>query len=247
MTHIFRTISVVSLAAVAVAGFASISDSALARQAARTARAAVNYATQITRGEGGSHIIGNPAARVQVTEYVSYTCSHCAHFSEASSQPLSTRYIAPGRVKVEIRHVVRDPIDMAMAVAANCGAQSGFYRRHTALMAQQSAILGRAQALPRATFQEWSTLPMEQRLQRVANDVGISAWMRGQGLTAAQVNACLANTAVQQRLATMTNGAIAAGVEGTPSFAINGRLQPSAEVRDWPTLATALDRTIAAR
>ena len=245
MKHIFRTISALSLAAVATVGVASISDSALAQRAARTARAAVNHATHIALGEGGSHIIGNPAARVQVTEYVSYTCSHCAHFSETSSQPLTTRYVAPGRVKVEIRHLVRDPIDMAMAVAANCGPQTGFYRRHTALMGQQTAILARAQALPDATIEQWRNLPLERRLQRVADDLGISAWMRGQGLTAAQANACLGDTALQQRLMTMTNGAIAAGVAGTPSFAINGQLQPS--VHDWPTLATALDRAIATR
>lgn len=248
MKQINRAFSALMLGAFAAAGFAIVSDSALARQAVRSTRAAAtNFVNRVTIGEGGSHIQGNPAARVQVTEYVSYTCPHCAHFTETSDGLMRSQYIAPGLVKVEVRHIVRDPVDMAMTVAANCGAPSGFFRRHVALMAQQEAILNRWQALPSATTQQWLQLPMAQRLQRIAGDTGVTAWMRAQGLTAAQANACLSDTALQGRLVAMTNAGIAAGVEGTPSFAINGQLQPTSEIRGWPTLSTALDQRLAAR
>ena len=39
-----------------------------------------NWNTQVAVSPSGSHVIGNPAAATKLTEYVSYTCPHCAEF-----------------------------------------------------------------------------------------------------------------------------------------------------------------------
>lgn len=186
-------------------------------------------------------MLGNPAARVRLIEYASYTCPHCAHFSAESSAALRTRYIAPGRVAFEFRHLVRDPVDFAMAVAANCGPASGFFARSDALFAQQTAIINRVRALPEERVAQWRLAPEGQRLLRVAQDTGIDVWMRGRGLTAAQVNACLTDQALQQRLIAMTNGASQRGVNSTPSFLLNDVLQGPHE---WGELQPALDAAV---
>lgn len=197
----------------------------------------------VTVGEGGSHILGNPAAAVKVTEYISYTCPACARFSADSSSILKNSYVAGGRTSIEVRHLVRDPVDLAMAVAAHCGAPSRFFSRHEALMAEQPAILARVQALPEATRQGWATGPMEQRLARLARDAGVTAWMERRGFTAAQIDRCMADRPMQERLIAMSNAARTAGVHGTPSFAINGALLD--EVHSWAGLRPRLDAALA--
>ncbi|MEQ1725669.1 MAG: thioredoxin domain-containing protein [Sphingopyxis sp.] len=226
---------------VAAGAFALLTSvPATAWQAARS-----NFASLVTRGVGGSHILGNPAAPTRLVEYVSYTCPHCAHFTAESAALLRARYIRPGAVSVEIRHIVRDPVDMAMAAAANCGAASRFFSRHEALMAQQSAILARVQALPPATLQAWGGGEATTRLRRVADDSGVSAWMRLRGFTPLQINSCLADVSLQNRLVAMTNAGTAAGVNGTPMFALNDVLLPG--VYSWAALSPPLAAAAARR
>lgn len=205
----------------------------------------VNHAARVTRGDGGSHILGNPAAPTRLVEYVSYTCPHCAHFTSESAAPIRNTYVAPGRVSVEVRHIVRDPVDMAMSAAANCGASARFFSRHEALMAEQAAILARVRALPAATLQAWGQGAPTERLRRVADDSGVTAWMRTRGFTPAQINSCLADVSLQNRLVTMTNAGTAAGVNGTPMFSLNGRLLDG--VYGWASLSPELAAATAGR
>ena len=241
------------------AGFAALLACALMSSAtlpaapARHGRAAPTHAppaapaswvSRITIGPGGSHIIGNPAAPIRLAEWGSYTCSHCMHFAAEADPVLVRDYIATGRVSFEIRHLVRDPVDLAMAVAANCGASSGFVRRHDALMAAQPAIIARVQALPQSTTDVWNSGTPTARIAHVANDSGVTAWMRSHGLSVAQSNACLTSVGLQQQLVAMTNQAVDAGVTGTPTFAINGTIV--ADVHSWDRLRPAIDAAIAA-
>jgi protein-disulfide isomerase len=210
---------------------------------AQSGRAAPAWTAMVRTGEQGSHIMGNPAARVRLAEYVSYTCPHCAHFAAEATQTLRADYVARGTVSVEVRHVVRDPVDLAMASATNCGAPARFFARHESMMGQHEAIMERVRALPQTTLQQWGALPMAQRLRRVADDSGVTAWMRGRGFTPAQINQCLGNTALAERLIDQSNQAATVGVQGTPSFTINGTLVPNAY--SWTALRPALDAALA--
>ena len=53
---------------------------------------------------------------------------------------------------------------------------------------------------------------------------GLDAFFRARGLTPAQINACLANRAGIERLTAITRRANALGVQGTPTFLVNGRV-----------------------
>lgn len=206
--------------------------------------AAVNWLNRVAIGAGGSHVQGNPAARVRLTQYESYTCPHCAHFTAESGPALRSRFVAPGNVSVEVRHILRDPIDFAMTVAVNCGSSARFFSRHEAMMTAQSGIIARVQALAPATIERWGQVAGGQRLRRIADDSGVTAWMQGRGFTAAQINQCFADSAMHQRLLAMSNAASAAGINATPMFAINGQTQAVDSVYDWATLSTALSRAV---
>lgn len=218
---------------------------ALALAVAPPVAAQAGPAATVTAGDGGGYVLGNPAAPVKLVEYISYTCPHCATFARESGAVLNESYIRRGTVSVEIRHLVRDPVDMAMAVAANCGSPTRFASRHHALMAQQAAILGRVRALPRGKVDAWRQGTPAQRLRRVAGDAGVTGWMRTRGFTPAQIDACFADDAMHDRIVTMTNTAREGGVPGTPSFAINGALL--ANVHGWSALRPRIDAALAAQ
>ena len=75
----------------------------------------------VVLGADGSHVVGNPQAKVQLAEYISYTCPHCAKFTVEAEGALQIAYVTSGRVSVEIRHMLRDPIDLTAAMLTNCG------------------------------------------------------------------------------------------------------------------------------
>jgi len=187
----------------------------------------------------GSHVLGNPAAKVKLAEYVSYTCPHCAHFNEASEGPLKVAYVAEGKVSVEVRHLVRDPIDLAAALLANCGDQSRFFERHNAFMRSQEQWLDRVFKATPGQRQAWSTGPLPQRLRSIAAAAGFYEMMALREYSRPQVDHCLADEAMTQRLMGQTKSAIADGVQGTPSFSINGKLDDS--VHDWDGLRALID------
>ena len=54
------------------------------KPAAKPAPTTANWAATVTITADGSHLLGNPRAATRVTEFVSYTCPHCAHFTKES-------------------------------------------------------------------------------------------------------------------------------------------------------------------
>ena len=206
-------------------------------------QAASPWLSQVTRGEGGSHILGNPAAPVRVTEYVSYTCSHCKDFVEQANAALR-QHISSGRVSLEVRHLVLSAPDIGMTVAAQCGSAGRFFSRHDSLFALQPSVLERTAALSEARVAEIVALAPLPRIRALATDSGVIQWMRGRGFTPAQIDRCFADQSVVDRIEAMRAAALAAGITGTPSFAINGEIVDGAH--SWARLQPRLDAAIAA-
>ena len=105
--------------------------------AAATQPIRANWLATVTVTPAGSHVLGNPAAKAKLTEYVSYTCPHCAHFEIESSTPLKISYVQPGQVSVEIKHLVRDPVDLTVTLLTNCGTPAQFFANHALFMRSQ--------------------------------------------------------------------------------------------------------------
>ena len=99
-----------------------LSLSAVPADAAQ-ARAKMDWSTHVTQTPAGAYVIGNPAARVKLVEYVSYTCPHCAVFTTESAPVLKGQMVRSGSTSIEIRHFIRDRLDLAAALIARCGFQ----------------------------------------------------------------------------------------------------------------------------
>ena len=197
-----------------------------------------DWNARLTVSPSGSHIIGNPAAATRLTEYISYTCSHCADFDRQASDPLRLVYVTSGKLSLEIRHLVRDPIDLAVAMLTNCGPPAKFLQNHTTFLRQQAQWLGRAGSVSPGQKARWSSGPAMARRRAMADDLGFYQTMQARGYDRPAVDRCLADEAMASRLAEQTDEAVRIGVPGTPSFLINGELL--AGTHDWQTLQAQL-------
>jgi protein-disulfide isomerase len=198
-----------------------------------------NWNTTVAVTPSGSHVLGNPAAKVKLTEFISYTCPHCAHFDREGTDRLRVTGVAQGKVSIEVRHLVRDPIDMTVAMLTNCGPPAKFFMNHSAFLRSQDAWIGAANTASEAQRQRWTTGDTASRMRAIASDFGFYAIMATRGYDHTAVDRCLADRTMAQRLAAQTEAASKLGVEGTPSFLINGELL--AGTHDWQTLQPQIE------
>lgn len=187
---------------------------------------ASNWLATVAETEGG-HRIGNPDAKVKLTEFVSYTCPACARFTRESDGPLKAGYIANGNVSVEVRHLLRDPIDLTAAMLTNCGPAAKFPQNHLAFMLSQDEWLGKAAKASQAQQQRWSTGEAAARRRAIASDLGFYAMMETRGYRRTEVDQCLADETRARKLAEQSaEDWKRPGIGGTPAFSVNGVLLP---------------------
>lgn len=211
----------------------------LAAMAAITAPAAAQDWNTVYERTAQGHRIGNPDAELQLIEFVSYTCPHCAHFERESEAELRYFYVHEGHASVEVRHLVRNIIDLAAVLTAECGPEENFFGNHNALLFTQPEWLARAQSATPGQQQRWNSGTVPSRLQAIANDLEFYELMEVRGYSVPDINRCLNdfNRADAVVAASQTNAA-EFGVQGTPSFVLNGALLD--QVHSWPTLRAAL-------
>ncbi len=183
--------------------------------------AARDWSGSVVVQPGGGVAVGDPAAKVQLTEWLSYTCSHCGEFARDSKTELR-EMIRSGRVRVEYRAMPRDALDLAAGLLVRCGGTTRFLRSHDAVFAQQAAMFTAAETYATTPAASTPTATVGERLNQLTTATGLRALMRTRGLTDAQITNCLNDEAAQKRLIGIMEAAQTAGVTGTPTFLIGG-------------------------
>ncbi|MCB2015067.1 MAG: thioredoxin domain-containing protein [Sphingobium sp.] len=199
---------------------------------------AKDWSREVVLTPEGAHQLGNPAAKARLIEYVSYTCSHCAHFVTEASAPLKSGWVANGALVVEVRNLVRDRYDFAAALLARCGGPTRFIGNHEALFAHYDAWI--AQVRVHAT--QPPAIPHDASpaiiMTDIAEKTGLIALMQKRGISPAQSRACLADTKAAEAVLAMTKyGVQQDGITGTPGFVLNGK---KVAAFDWATLRPVL-------
>lgn len=207
----------------------------IALSPAAIAAPAVNWTSRVALSPIGGYVLGNPAAPTKLVEYVSYTCSHCAHFVGEASGPLKTGYVRGGKVSVEVRNAVRDKYDLAAALLARCGGPKRFFGNHEALFANHDAWMAKVEAHERGAPQ---TSDQIAALRDIGRTTGLYALLGKRGFRSAQLDACIANPAAMEQVLAMTDEAWnKVKISGTPNFTVNGMLAGGST---WATLRDAL-------
>jgi protein-disulfide isomerase len=196
------------------------------------AAAARDWTRVVVATPEGGFRMGNPAAKVKLVEYGSLTCPHCAAFSRTGEQPFIQAYVKSGRASYEYRNFVLNNVDVVASLLARC-AGTGFFRVADTFYATQDQWVKKATAMTEAQRTQVNALPTSQRLGRVADMIGLTPIAARAGVPAAQGKKCLADKAGVDRLGHIYQAGEAAGVDGTPTFFINGA---KADTNTWAGL-----------
>lgn len=168
----------------------------------------------------GDMTMGNPQAKVQMIEYASLSCSHCAHFNNEVFGPFKKKYIDTGKVHYTFREILTPPRELAAAgfLTARCAGKDKYF------------------TVVDAMFHGFDEMAK-------TGDAGSNLLRAGKagGLTEAQMRACVNdNAALDQLTARVARNAAAHDVTGTPTFVFNGKV-----VKAGPMTAAELDAAVA--
>jgi protein-disulfide isomerase len=215
-------------ASIAVSAALAPAGAAPARKAAPARAAARDWTRTVVVTPEGGYRMGNPNAPVKLVEYGSLTCSHCAHFAHEAAEPIRAK-VRTGKVSFEFRNFVLNGIDVTATLLARCAAPSNFFPLTEKLFATQQQWVGRISGLSQAEKDKLKALPDADRLGRLADIGGLTALAAEAGVTPQKGKACLADAAALDRLGKMAESAEALGVQGTPTFFINGKMVAGGE------------------
>ncbi|WP_051013672.1 DsbA family protein [Pararhodospirillum photometricum] len=145
--------------------------------------------------------LGAATAPVQVIEYSSLLCSHCATFHKDILPQIKKEYIDTGKVRWVFRdHSLGSPLALGAAMITRCAPMDTYYPLMGTLFANQRA---------------WASAPNPME--------ALQSYAALAGMDKDAVAACLDSESVFKGIRDGEAEAEAAGVDSTPSFLINGK------------------------
>ena len=149
-------------------------------------------------------ISGNPDATVEVIEYASFTCSHCATFHTGAYKKLKAEYIDTGKIKFIYREVYFDRFGLWASLVARCGGEDKFFGIADLIYADQAG---------------WTRAGDPAAIVGELRKIGRLA-----GLDDEALEACLQDgDRAQALVAWYQENAEEDGIDSTPSFLINSK------------------------
>ena len=162
----------------------------------------------------GERTMGAPDAPVTLVEYAMFTCPHCANFHETVFPRIKENYIDTGKVRLVYREVYYNRPSLWAAMIARCAPQERYFGIVEVLFDRQS---------------DWAAAENEQEMLGKLFSIGRQA-----GLTDDQMNACLQDRALAEGLvAEYQAKSTADKIDSTPTFIINGEMQPNASYEEF--------------
>lgn len=147
---------------------------------------------------------GAEDAPVEIIEYASYTCPHCANFHQGPYKQLKKEYIDTGKVKFIYREVYFDRYGIWASMVARCGGPEKFFGITDLIYQGQS---------------DWTRAGGPAEIVEELRKIGRLA-----GLSNDQLEACLQDgTKAQTLVAWYQKNAEKDGIQSTPSFVVNGK------------------------
>jgi protein-disulfide isomerase len=192
----------------------------------------------------GGYRMGNPEAPVKLVEYGSLSCPHCAEFEEQGGPALRDKYVKSGQVSWEFRTYLLFPTDPGISLLLNCQSEGAFFPAVEQLYKDQSNWIGKIQSMPQDRLQALGTMPPSESAGIVARAAGLDEFFRQRGMPSAQIDSCLSDPAGLEKIAEIKRKGDEAGVNGTPSFFINGKFYEGPA--NWGGLEPALREAMGA-
>jgi protein-disulfide isomerase len=171
--------------------------------------------------------IGDPAAKVQIAEYLSFTCPHCQHFHSDVYPKLKAEYIDTGKVRLTYHEVYFDKYGLWGAMMARCGGEMRYIGIVDMLYDKQV---------------EWAGTDDPTVAVAALKKIGLVA-----GIDEATADACLKDQTVAEALVAHYQTSITTAFPdnsfgGTPSFIINGTTHAN---MPWEEMKSLIDAELA--
>ena len=198
--------------------------------------APTDWSARVQMTAEGGYRMGNPQAPVQLVEFLSLTCGHCAAFA-GEALPQLKEQVRSGRVSVEYRNYVLNHYDVAAAILSRCASPANYFALTEAYLAEQPGWANRIDALTPAQRARIEVDPTPASVRLTAELLGLKDIAARHGVTPAAADACLADPARIEQLLAMSESAGQLGVDGTPTFMLNGTLIGS---QNWSSLEPVL-------
>lgn len=148
--------------------------------------------------------MGDPEAPIEVIEYASFTCPHCASFHANQFKELKANYIDTGKVHFGYREVYFDQPGLWASMVARCGDGLRFFAIAELIYERQ-----------RLWTSSGDPATISEELQKIGKIAGLDD---------ATLDACMSNADMAQNLNSwfQTNSERDA-ISSTPSFLIDGQ------------------------
>ncbi len=168
--------------------------------------------------EDDDPVMGDEDADVTIIEFSDYQCPFCEKFYSQTLPQLKKDYIDTGKVKLVYRDypLPFHPFAEKAAEAANCAGEQGkYFAMHDKIFANQATL----------------------------NEENLKVWGASIGLDANKFNSCLDSGKMAAEIAKDLADGNAAGVSGTPSFFVNGKILVGAQ--PFAAFKTVIDQELA--
>ncbi|MEA3051931.1 MAG: hypothetical protein QOG72_834 [Sphingomonadales bacterium] len=182
-----------------------------------------DWTQTVARTAEGGFRMGNPNAPVKLVEYGSLSCPHCAEFEERGAPQLRDKYVKSGQVSWEFRTYLLFPTDPGVSMLLHCQGPDAFFPLVEQLYADQAGWMGRIQQLPRDQQEAIQSMPPRDAAALVVRAGGLDEFFRQRGMPGSRIQSCLADPAGVETIASIKQRGDEEGVNGTPSFFINGK------------------------
>lgn len=207
-----------------------------AAKPAGSAIAAQDWARVVRRTAAGNFVLGNPAARVKLVEYLSFTCPHCAAFSAESAATLKGQMVRSGKLSLELRPAVRDQIDLGAAILLRCVGPEHAFDFAEAVFAAQNDWLTIGYNFLEHDAARFSLAPPLEQIRAGVQASGLIDLARKHGASDARLDTCFADKAGLNQILLNAEAARKA-INGTPNFYIN---DTKAQAGTWEALEPLL-------
>jgi len=214
--------------------------SVAARPAAKPAAVRDWSRTVALTPEGGFRM-GNPDAKVKLIEYGSLACPHCRHFEEAGFAPLVQKYVRTGRVSYEFRNLLINGPDISISLLTRCSGPANFFAMSKYVYDAQPQWQKKLEDMSDADKAALAKMTTQQQIVRYAEMAEMGQIAARFGVGAVKAKQCLADPAGLQKLLDMTKAAEASGVNHTPTFLIDGKVNDAAT---WEELEPDLKKAL---
>ncbi|MGG7646208.1 DsbA family protein [Rhodovulum sp. YNF3179] len=167
--------------------------------------------------------VGDPEAPVEVIEYASFTCPHCATFHETVFPQIEENYVDTGKVHFVYREVYFDRYGLWAGMVARCGGADRYF-----------GIVDMIYERQREWTQGEDAAQVVQNLRKIGKVAGLDD---------SQLDACLSDAGKAEALyALYQKNAEMHDINSTPSFVIDGEKFSNMSYADF---AETLDEKLA--